>query len=46
MSFELFAPITVRGTTVRNRLWVTFTCQYFAENQDGAPTDWHLVHLG
>ncbi|MCU6482214.1 2,4-dienoyl-CoA reductase-like NADH-dependent reductase (Old Yellow Enzyme family) [Arthrobacter silviterrae] len=43
---SLFDPITVRGVTVRNRLWVTPMCQYSAENQDGMPTDWHLVHLG
>jgi len=46
MATVLFAPITVRGTNVRNRLWVTPMCQYSAENQDGMPTDWHLVHLG
>ncbi|AIY00122.1 NADH:flavin oxidoreductase/NADH oxidase [Arthrobacter sp. PAMC 25486] len=46
MTSALFAPITVRGTTVRNRLWVTPMCQYSAEKQDGVPTDWHLVHLG
>ena len=46
MKSALFAPITVRGTTVRNRLWVTPMCQYSAEKQDGTPTDWHLVHLG
>lgn len=46
MTSALFAPITVRGTTVRNRLWVTPMCQYSAEERDGMPTDWHLVHLG
>ncbi len=46
MPSALFAPITVRGVTVRNRLWVTPMCQYSAEQQDGMPTDWHLVHLG
>ena len=42
----LFEPITIRGTTVRNRLWVPALCQYSVEKQDGVPTDWHLVHLG
>jgi len=42
----LFDPITLRGTTFRNRLWVAPMCQYSAELEDGVPTDWHLVHLG
>ncbi len=46
MQPALFTPITIRGTTVRNRLWVSPMCQYSAENQDGMPSDWHLVHLG
>ncbi|NVM95913.1 NADH:flavin oxidoreductase/NADH oxidase [Arthrobacter wenxiniae] len=46
MTSALFAPITLRGLTVRNRLWVTPMCQYSAEQQDGMTTDWHLVHLG
>lgn len=46
MSSKLFEPIVLRGTTIRNRLWVSPMCQYSAEKQDGIPTDWHLVHLG
>lgn len=42
----LFDPITLRGTTFRNRLWVAPMCQYSVDREDGAPTDWHLVHLG
>jgi len=42
----LFAPLTIRGTTFRNRLWVSPLCQYSVENGDGVPTDWHLAHLG
>lgn len=42
----LFAPLSVRGVTTRNRLWVSPMCQYSCEAQDGVPTDWHLVHLG
>jgi 2,4-dienoyl-CoA reductase-like NADH-dependent reductase (Old Yellow Enzyme family) len=40
----LFSPLTLRGTTFRNRVWVSPMCQYSSE--DGRPTDWHLVHLG
>ncbi len=42
----LFTPLTLRGTTFRNRLWVAPLCQYSVEERDGVPTDWHLVHLG
>ncbi len=41
---QLFAPITLRDVTVRNRVWVAPMCQYSAV--DGVPDDWHLVHLG
>ncbi|MDX2377083.1 NADH:flavin oxidoreductase/NADH oxidase [Microbacterium sp. LRZ72] len=39
----LFEPLTVRATTMRNRLWVSPMCMYSAE--DGMPGDWHHVHL-
>lgn len=42
----LFEPLTLRGTTVRNRVWLAPMCQYSVEAQDGVPTDWHLVNLG
>jgi 2,4-dienoyl-CoA reductase-like NADH-dependent reductase (Old Yellow Enzyme family) len=42
----LFAPLTIRSTTIRNRIWVPALCQYSVEKRDGVPTDWHLVHLG
>ena len=42
----LFTPLSLRGTTFRNRLWVAPLCQYSVEKRDGVPTDWHLVHLG
>ena len=42
----LFEPLTVRGTTFRNRVWVPAMCQYTVTERDGVPTDWHLVHLG
>lgn len=41
---QLFRPITMRGVTARNRIVVSPMSQYAAKN--GAPTDWHLVHLG
>lgn len=40
----LFEPLTLRGTTFRNRAWVSAMCQY--SSTDGLPSDWHLVHLG
>lgn len=42
----LFAPLTLRELTLRNRLVVSPMCQYSCEAQDGLATDWHLVHLG
>jgi len=42
----LFAPITVRSLTLRNRIWVAPMCQYSVFDEDGVPTSWHLVHLG
>jgi 2,4-dienoyl-CoA reductase-like NADH-dependent reductase (Old Yellow Enzyme family) len=41
---RLFKPLTLRGTTFRNRAWVAPMCQYSSVN--GYPQDWHLVHLG
>jgi len=46
MTTSLFSPLTIRGVTFRNRLWVSPMCQYSCEDRDGVPTDWHLVHLG
>lgn len=40
----LFEPLTLRGTTFRNRIWLAPMCQYSAV--DGVPNEWHLVHLG
>ncbi len=39
-----FAPFTVRGLRLPNRIVVSPMCQYSAT--DGVPDDWHLVHLG
>ncbi|AKT50734.1 NADH:flavin oxidoreductase/NADH oxidase [Arsenicicoccus sp. oral taxon 190] len=43
---SLFDPMTLRGLTIRNRVWLAPMCQYSVEKRDGVPTDWHLVHLG
>ncbi|MGI6877739.1 NADH:flavin oxidoreductase/NADH oxidase [Microbacterium sp. gxy059] len=39
----LFAPLSLRDVTLRNRLWVSPMCMYSA--RDGIVTDWHHVHL-
>jgi len=44
MTSRLFEPLTLRGTTFRNRAWVSPMCQY--SSVDGLANDWHLVHLG
>ncbi len=41
---RLFAPYTLRGVTMRNRIFISPMCQYSCV--DGVATDWHLVHLG
>jgi 2,4-dienoyl-CoA reductase (NADPH2) len=41
---HLFAPLALRGVTLRNRVGVSPMCQY--SSPDGLATDWHLVHLG
>ena len=40
----LFAPLTLRGVTLRNRIAVSPMCEY--SSTDGFADDWHLVHLG
>ncbi len=40
----LFAPFTLRGVPLKNRVVVSPMSQYRA--QDGVANDWHLVHLG
>jgi 2,4-dienoyl-CoA reductase-like NADH-dependent reductase (Old Yellow Enzyme family) len=46
MTSALFTPLSVRSTSFRNRIWVAPMCQYSVERRDGAPTEWHLAHLG
>ncbi|MFJ8794670.1 NADH:flavin oxidoreductase/NADH oxidase [Streptomyces sp. NPDC102462] len=43
----LFEPITLRETTMANRVWMAPMCQYSAEPEgpaQGAPGDWHFAH--
>ncbi len=39
----LFSPLSLRGLTARNRLWVAPMCQYSAV--EGVPQEWHHTHL-
>ena len=41
---HLFAPLSLREVTLKNRIALSPMCQYSAD--DGMATDWHLVHLG
>ena len=41
---QLFTPLTIRGATLPNRIFVSPMCQY--SRDDGFANDWHLVHLG
>lgn len=41
---HLFTPLTLRGVTFRNRIFVSPMCQY--SSVEGIPNEWHLVHLG
>ena len=41
---KLFQPLTIRGLTLHNRIFLSPLCQYSADN--GQHTLWHLTHLG
>ncbi len=41
----LFTPLTLRGVTFANRLWVSPMCQY-SSPLDGVARAWHHVHIG
>lgn len=43
---SLFDPLTLRGLTIDNRIFLAPMCQYQCSERDGVPTDWHLVHYG
>ena len=40
----ILEPMTMRGLTARNRLWLPPMCMYSVEAQDGVVTDWHVTH--
>jgi len=41
---QLFAPLTIKSVTMRNRVGVAPMCQYHAI--DGTAQDWHQTHIG
>lgn len=41
---HLFQPVSLDGLTLENRIVIAPMCQYSAD--EGAATDWHLIHLG
>lgn len=41
---HLFDPLTIRGLTFANRVFVSPMCEY--SSVDGYASDWHFVHLG
>ncbi len=41
---NLFTPLKLRAVELRNRILCSPMCQY--SSVEGAPTNWHLVHLG
>jgi 2,4-dienoyl-CoA reductase-like NADH-dependent reductase (Old Yellow Enzyme family) len=41
---RLFDPLTIRGVTFANRVFVSPMCEY--SSTDGFANDWHFVHLG
>ncbi len=41
---RLFEPLTIRGVTFSNRVFVSPMCEY--SSSDGFANDWHFVHLG
>ncbi|PBK89711.1 FMN-linked oxidoreductase [Armillaria gallica] len=41
---SLFQPITIRGVTFQNRIFLSPLCQYSCEG--GMATQWHICHLG
>ncbi|WP_166921549.1 NADH:flavin oxidoreductase/NADH oxidase [Flavobacterium poyangense] len=44
MASLLFAPLSLKKITLKNRIVISPMCQYTAI--DGFANDWHLVHLG
>ena len=46
MNADLFESLSLRETTIPNRVMVSPMCQYSCDARDGLATDWHQVHLG
>ncbi len=44
MTGGLFAPLTLRGVTFKNRIFLSPMDQYSAK--DGVPNAWHMTHYG
>ncbi|TDW50059.1 2,4-dienoyl-CoA reductase-like NADH-dependent reductase (Old Yellow Enzyme family) [Flavobacterium sp. 270] len=44
MASLLFSSLSIKNTTLKNRIVISPMCQYSAI--DGFANDWHLVHLG
>lgn len=42
---SLFEPLTIGGTTLRNRIAMSPMCQYSA-GADASANEWHVVHIG
>ena len=42
----LFSPLTLRNMTVKNRVMMSPMCMYSAQDLDGTPNDFHVVHIG
>jgi len=45
MTADLFTPLSIRETTVPNRVMVSPMCQYSCADRDGRATEWHAQHL-
>ena len=41
---QLFSPLDLGGLRLENRIVIAPMCQYSAD--DGAASDWHMIHLG
>jgi anthraniloyl-CoA monooxygenase len=42
----LFTPFTLREMSLKNRVMMSPMCMYSAQDLDGTPTDFHVVHIG
>lgn len=41
---RILEPLRLRESTARNRLWLPPMCMYSVTEEDGAVTDWHVLH--